>query len=556
MARMEGVVMQSRRLRPGAARNVSVLLAGASLLASASAAQANVTFTPRVDARAIFSDSVGGGDDSGVITVLAPGFSLKADSRRVKAQADYEFSRRFAIDGDLSEKHRHKLSARVQSELVRDFLFLNAGGVVTQVMRDLRGAVSADPDADNNNLSTVSSFYVSPSFKQDVGSLVNVSGSYRFSYTNLDDPSNFYRESGENFSLARASDSYNHAATLTIANRNPSSRLQWAIRNNFSRDEREDLNEFLRTYTSVLDIDYALNRKIHLLGSIGYEDRLDRQDNILTDSTTGLPVLDSDGRLQIDPAQPRRTVFDRSGLTWDVGVKLTPSRRTELTVRGGRQFGDTVFSGSLAFQVREGLKITGSYKESLDTFGNLFSGELDGQSFAFMVNENYRVGPALITVPTENGYAIVAGSINNATFRSRRAQVQVSYQRGRNTLTMLGYYDRRTFLDIGRTGDSSTPAPDPTATGNDDKTWGGSLVFRRQLGQRQSLSVDASYQNSTYALSRSRQDDFIGGGISYRMDLSDKLTASISARTIHRISNTTGADDQSNSVTLGVRASF
>lgn len=538
---------------------VGVLLASVSAAALPGAAQGRVEITPRIELRHTISDTAY--DNFNMISVISPGVNVIADTRRVKAQIDYDFNRRFSWDDKIIDKGQHRLTANGTAEVIQRLLSVQAGGIVTQTLRDWRGPLSSGPDQNNPNQATVGSFYVQPTLTRELGSFAVFDAFYRFAYSDVDNAGRTLQigeevPPGYSFSLAPASDSTMHDAQVSLSNRNQaSSRLIWTIRGTYRKDDREDLNEVLRIYSGVFDVSYSLNRKIALLGSIGYEDVYDEQDNYLVDTETGLPLLDSEGRLQVDPNQPRSAMIDRKGETWDVGVRLTPSRRTELTVRVGRQYGSTVVNGDLRYMFRDGITVTARYSESLNTFGRLFSGELAGQRFAFMVDNNYRLGPSIIMIPTEFGVLPLPGNITNATFRSRLGQVAMSYTKGRTSATISGYYDRRNYLDAGQSAGSDAP-PSGTLAGRSDVTWGVTMGVNRDLGAGHSVYGNVYYSNLKYALSRERRDSVYGGSIGYLMQLSANVRASVEAHTLHRSVEGFGSSQHDKSLTMAVRASF
>lgn len=539
---------------------IGLLLLSVSATALPAITHAETRITPRVELRHSFNNTTN--DDFTMITALAPGFSAHIDTRRIKAQADYEFARRFGWGEELFDKGQHRLVANGQAEVIRELVFVQAGGVVTQMFRDWRGPLSSSPDANNPNQSTVSSFYVQPSLREDFGRIAALDASYRFHYSDVNNAGRIFRAGevappGTDFSLAPASDSVGHEAQVSLSNSHAASRFVWTWRNRYSRDDRSDLDEFMRTYSSILDLSYSINRKVHLLGSIGYDDMYDEQDNLLVDPLTGFPILDNRGQLQVDPNEPRRVVIDRQGVTWDVGFRLTPSRRTELTIRGGRQYGDSVMNGSASYEIREGIKLTASYNESIDTFGRLFAGQLAGQPFSFMVDQTYRLGPGVILVPTEFGLLPVPGTVTNATFRSRRGQAQLSYTTERTQAVIAGFYDRRTYLDMsGRTTDPDTPVPDASLAGRSDITWGMSASMSRELSGGRTVRANLYYSNLKYALSRERKDHVIGGSVGYVVKLTERLEAAADLYSLHRSSEGAGADQRDNTLTLTLRASF
>lgn len=555
-----GMAAEGGLARAGRTGIAGALLASVAALALPQAADARIDITPRAEVRHSISDTEY--NDFNMITAVSPGVNIVADTRRIQAQLDYEFIRRFSWGDDLIDKGQHRLNANGQVDLIRRFLSLHAGGVITQTFRDWRGPLSVGPDQNNPNQATVGSYYVQPTVTRELGNFAVFDAHYRFSYSDVDNAGRSLQigeeaPPGSNFSLAPASDSTMQDAQAALSNRNDSSaRLIWTLRGTYSADDREDLNEELRIYSGVFDVSYSLNRKFALLGSVGYEDITDEQDNFLVDPETGFPVLDDEGRLQIDPTEPRRKVIDRSGMIWDVGFRYTPSRRTEVTLRGGRQYGGTVINGNITYQIREGVNLMVSYSESLNTFGRLFSGQLGGSPFAFMVDNTYRLGPSVIMIPTEFGVIPMPGTITNATFRSRLGQARLSYNAGRTTATISGYYDRRNYLNASQSAGTDTPAAGNALSDRSDVTWGVTAGVSRDLGGGRSLNGNLYYSNLKYALSRERQDSVYGGSIGYHLKLTDRIRAAADFYMLQRSTDGFGSDQNEKNLTLSLRASF
>ena len=64
--------------------------------------------------------------------------------------------------------------------------------------------------------------------------------------------------------------------------------------------------------------------------------------------------------MQLDPAQPVVTNFDTSGLTYEGGFRLSPSRRTNFIARAGKRFGDFTAAGSFELRLTRGIRLRGN----------------------------------------------------------------------------------------------------------------------------------------------------------------------------------------------------
>src|SRR3546814_8934986 len=111
--------------------------------------------------------------------------------------------------------------------------------------------------------------------------------------------------------------------------------------------EREDASQLDQRYEGKYaraDVTMPIGPTVALLGGVGYEDiEIGQRDPLL--DADGVPVRDANGRFVTDTSSPRRLSFDTDGLIWDAGVMWRPSRRTSLTARVGRRYGDPLHPG-------------------------------------------------------------------------------------------------------------------------------------------------------------------------------------------------------------------
>ena len=142
-------------------------------------AYGRITIEPRIDAREVFSDninaSVDGFRDAGIISVIQPGVSVTVTSAKIEASLDYNIAFRQPLFAKTNGSQiNHNLVARGAAKLIDDFLFLNAGAVVTQLFRNPQGSVTLNPDSLSSNLNHVGTFYIEPSIRRRLNQYVNL----------------------------------------------------------------------------------------------------------------------------------------------------------------------------------------------------------------------------------------------------------------------------------------------------------------------------------------------------------------------------------------------
>ena len=79
------------------------------------------------------------------------------------------------------------------------------------------------------------------------------------------------------------------------------------------------------------------------------------------------------GQYVVDRTRPRRITYAQSGFVYNVGLRYTPSRRTLLELRVGQRFSDVTVTGVLSQQFRNGLLITGSATDGIETFSSILT---------------------------------------------------------------------------------------------------------------------------------------------------------------------------------------
>lgn len=474
------------------------LCAGGAFIALSAAAAypalARVEVTPRITARATWTDNVNldrAGRESDVVLSAEPGLNIEANSNRLNGTIDYAPTVLVFLDNTSETDVRQYLSANMTGEVLRETMFVDFGGAIGQRFASLDGPVTSSEFNFSTNRRTVQNYFVRPRLTRDFGSFAEASANYIFSYSDIGNPSGVQD---------RFSNSSRHGGSVVINSGSAFNRLGWSLRGEYDNVERRRIAARFEDYLARGEVSLALSRQLTLLASGGYEKTEDA------------------------------TLADRNGAVWDAGFRWRPGPRTDLSFRGGRRFGSETFTGSLSYQLSEESSIRASYVDEIDIDNRLFNSRLIGSD----------IGQGGIPVDSNGVPLPVFGddiSLTDNAFRRRAASLSMAYGQRRINYSLRGFFERRTF-------DVAIP---------DEEVYGGTGGVAYNMGRGQSVSVDANYRRTKF--DDGRRNDFWGVGARYEARINASASAFVSAR--HSTSsNRFRQDFGSNSVSVGVTATF
>lgn len=543
----------------------ATLLAAVLLPAQAFAA---VKFEPSVETRAVVAYSSDQSPETRSFNELAAGIETGVDTRRIDFDLRYRYARRFGISGPLTDKARHAGSGQLRSELIRELLYLDAQGSATILNTQFGGFV--DPNADDPTQQQTFSGSIQPAIRHRFGR-VQVTARYSYGVFDADSRSPPLRvgrplQAGQGFVLG-ASDTRNQSASLALGNAGRSDRVRWRITADWQRDRIEQLDQLYTSKRGLADVEYSLSRTIGLIANVGYEDILDRQDAIVIDAT-GVPVPDANGFVQRDPTMPHTINFDTSGLTYEAGVRLSPSRRTNFIARAGKRFGDFTASGSLELELVNDIRLFATYNESLNNFGRLFttlftdpvSGAITPIG-SFAANGGGKQSPIGATTcafgldsDTGSCQFNLTQIASNATFKDQSAALTIAKGGAGSgeggtprhfSGAVSGFYTKRAYLGKQPAGLPAGTAP-ISLGGSTDISYGVNLRAEQRLNRQQTVGLDLRAQRNEYGLSRDGRDLQLSAQFRYDWLIARSLTLFADGFVSRRL-----VDDQTGAVQPG-----
>jgi hypothetical protein len=603
MAHRESLMASHQRSSPRYCSSFITTSMATSLLLMSHSAYAKVRLEPKLGLRQVFSDNIAaataGRKDAGMLTVIEPGLGITIDSGRTQATLDYRLEFRQPIFAKApGDKVRHNLAARGETEVIDDFFWMTGGALVTQIFRDRQGSITLNPDTLSNNLDNVASGYIEPLVRRRINDFVNLGAGLRYNITEVKDRpdnklllndlnSNF---SPENFAFQPISDSDSQNAYVQLDAGDYFQNFKWTVRGSYDREKRKYLNELYTSKNVIADVEIPINRAISLLGSAGWEDAKDIQDVIITDCqgrpsfidpVTNLDTTDTvRGVLKINRSSEARNgipisgktffpnacdgrsvqlsgvIFNRKGFIWDAGFRLSPGRKMDLVVRGGGRFGDVNINATGSYAFSEKTLLDVSYTTSLDSLGRLLSSSLAGTPTRYRSVGN-SVRPTLVPQFGSDKLTgqIFTGTlaINSATYLSRTARIRFQHERGPWSGSLALVREERTLQSVqqlpGQTPFDINELPD-------DVTTGGNFSLEREMSRKRSVYLEASVQNSKFALSDGRNDWLYGGAVGYRVEFTPKIRGEARYLFSRRASSLASSNLTENAISIGIEARF
>ena len=461
---------------------------------------------PRVRVTETLTDNVnvnrGNNSKQGdLITEIAPGIRVQANTTRLKAFLDYSLRGQFYAHSSDSNRSQNSLNAFGTLEAIDKWFFIDFSGIVAQQTISAFGTQSPSNSSINSNSTETSTYRVSPYIRGQVGGLVDYSLRYNLSTT---------RSSASIVSNTNISE-----WTGQLRGSTPFQTLKWTI------DASQQNNEYSRGRDTEAEriramLTYSIFPQFRVSLSGGQESNNYASLNQETNSTHGY------------------------GFDWN------PTERTKISgFKEHRFFGDG-HNFSLSHRLpRSSIRITDT--RDVSVLPNQYTTTGMGTVYDLYYQIYSNIEPYASMDPAVKDLA-VATAVNDLLERSGVApntQVTSSFLSARATirrrqdlaLALFGVRNSVTLV-LNRTESQSVLAATST---NDDfsqttlvKQQGVSLNFAHRLNDLSSLNAIASRQESTGSSNVAGNKNLKTTTTTYQVNVSTKLGAktsgSLSAR--------------------------
>lgn len=426
------------------------------------------------------------------ITRITPGINVTGQGGRLNMFLDYKANFLIFARDDENTDLRHQLRSSLDSELVDDWLFLDARASINQQFLERGGSISRNDDNVTDNRRTVQNYSISPSVRRPLGTFATAVARYRVGYVRVGAP--------ENTVIVPVAeildDTLTNQGRLELNSGRRFTRLNWQLSADYTHYDRFNGRRNSERTTFIADGGYRVSQWLRLEGMVGYEK--------LTDTT----------------------LFSRpSGFIWNVGGTLTPGPRTSLTVRGGRRYERDNWSVRGVYRISERTQFALYYIEEITTTFNILQDSLE---------EDPVLNPDL---PGLDGGQ---GSLVDAAFRRKRLSATLSGSRKRNSFALTGFYE-------DRSGEGSFRGED---------NYGATGSFNRQLSPYMNFNIGATYQHTKFSDGIQRSDDFYSGQVGLNYVISEYLSGGVTYFHTNRQSSFDLRDLKENAVRVNLKATF
>ncbi|WP_083720446.1 hypothetical protein [Sphingopyxis sp. QXT-31] len=485
-----------------------------------------VDVSPYLEVGQVLTADLNDGGDVLTYTTLAAGVDASIVTRRAEVAATLRYEYRIGESGGLGDSHTVSGLLRGRYELARGFN-VEAGALATRTRADGQGSGGEDVFIGNGaNTANVYSIYAGPTFARRIGGL-DVGAGYRFGYNKVEVEDAPILAPGA-VSQDIFDSSTNHVAWASVGQKPGDLPFGWQVSGGYEREDASQLDQRFEGKYARADVTVPIGPTLALLGGVGYED-IEISERSPVVNANGVPIRDTNGRFVTDPNSPRQLSFDTDGLIWDAGVMWQPSRRTSLTARVGRRYGDTIYTGSFYYRPGHATQIQIGVYDGISSFGRGLSAGLAGLPTQFDPTRNPIDGDVNSCQFGAQGGGCLNNALSNATgaqFRSRGIQGIFTSRAGPWSYGIGAGYDRRSLL---------VPALSQIAelNGTIDENYYLFASIGRQLGRDADLSLSGFYNYFDNGAPNASDVQSAGGSLVYSRRFWRGLTGSAAASITH-----------------------
>lgn len=453
--------------------------------------------TPSITVSETFSDNAtlateNEDRNSDLITVIAPGVSVRGTGGRVNLNLDYSLQQRHHLLGSSADTLRNQLLGDGQVELWDRVLFVRGQASISRQIVDGALRSSNSLAGEEVNSATVRTFNLTPIFRHHFGNWVDTESSVTVSRTDTSDNA--------------ADDTLLITERIRVDSGRRFTVLLWSLELNNSKASTSDNQPSERRRNIDANFTYVYGSRLSLLAGVGWErvrsNDLDREPN---------------------------------GPTWNVGFDARPGPLTSFRMTVGERNEDRNINIQARHQFSPRTTVNATFSETLQTTVQQLS-----QDLRFIV-----VDPETgVLIDSRTGQPFVAGDrafgLDNETFRQRRMTIGLSGSRRRNSFGADIFYEEREFEVQNR----------------NEVSFGAGVRLGRQHTRRLSSSFTLNYRrlDPDQSPNQVENEGSVGASLSYR--LSETAVASMGYNfTLRRINNSTD-NLHENAVTVGLRKTF
>jgi uncharacterized protein (PEP-CTERM system associated) len=515
--------------RPGRLAGVSGALVLSLLACGAHAADWKIT--PRLGVRETYTDNVSlataGNEKSEFITQINPGISLSGKGGRVSAQVDYTLQNLIYARDSKNNTANHQLAANGNAELVEQSLFVDARASIRQQNISLLAPLGVENTSTTGNLATVTTYSVSPYWRQTFGTTASTELRYGHDEVHFDN--------------GGLSDSSTNRVNFSLNSGPAFANAFWGLSHADSRIDYQGRPDYDSRVTSG-NLGYRLTPKFKVFGKGGYE-------------KFGYQASNQPG-----------SDF------WNVGFGWAPTTRTNLEATYGERFFGKTYSLDFSHRTRMTAWNAGYSQTVMTTAQQLAGlGAITTAEFLCFNGGQYFPGGLITLFPDPTKCLQVAQLFVNAmgwpnlvpdaqslftnrVFLDKRFLASVSIISGKSVVALSAFNTLRESLESGTISSSLLGSGDFLA-GDKIRQYGATAAWGWKMLPHTSSNLSGSWSRVLQPVS-GREDDLWNVRLSLVRQFQPKVHGSLEYRHQRRNSNQAAGDYKENAVTAAVNMTF
>lgn len=483
--------------------------------------------------------------EADVFTEITPSILILGDTPRVSVSLSYSPLAQVYASTPGQNRLDHYLNAGAQVTIIPETFIVDARASVSQQSRTggfgqagfSNGTRSAFNRQDQVQSTTVQ---VTPSYVNRFGSLGTAQVLYSLSYTTQNDQSDRFgvRPLGSDFGASTSSATRVNLNGLDQGFSPQGSLITHQERATFTTGEDfgrirtlalieatqyDGPGSYRGAYRREISLDnaYAINRNVSVLGKVGYE------------------------QLRYTGQQGYRF----SGITWNVGGRLTPNQDDYIELRYGERNGIQDFSGDASYSPTARIRLLARYNDGIT------SNAQDQQNLLSSTSVDAFGG----SIDTATGAPVATGGgffgTQNSVYQLRRLSLSAVYLLSRDTISLSLDREERTPVSQLPNGNSRNTGQAPNQFRGDTGTYG-TINWEHDLANdwRTNVSLQVGTRSVGEGSNASERTLSASAGTSYQ------LSETLSSRATYVFNQRAGGGQDrgftENLFIVGLRKSF
>jgi uncharacterized protein (PEP-CTERM system associated) len=516
LLRRAGMIRVTREIGPLLALSVAGLSIGGPALAQAQKPtspdvignQTGIQITPSVGVNQVFTDNGNGtqGGQAQLVTEFSPGISISGETPHAKIDLNYTPSFVHFDNGGSPDRVDQNFNTdgivKPFDNLTVDFQGFanqaNAGGNATNQQGIL---------VPTNNRILYYVGNISPHYHADYGDLATFDISYAVNSSNTSLEGTKAANLGIN-----SSDTLGRNLLVSVGSSDAFGKLGVGADISNTENTGSGMNTASTTGAYTVSLTYHVDRTYAFSGSIGYQ--------------------------SINyPANELMPAYNSQGITWTLGLAITPNALSTIALGYGKQQGAYSPTIQAGYAVGPRTNISASYVVSVQ---NQLTSSL--QNLKYLTYDQFGNPIDSRTGLPFSGVNQSFGS-QNVLFRDKPALLSISHQFTRSAVTLTGQYEVRNSL---------------TGVSQQSQALGATINYSRQFSPLVQGNVSGGYtqtKSTAVGAPESRSGAItLTGQVLY--NVSDTTTVTVVEQFFRNISNDSAQNSLTQQLTVGLRKSF